>query len=49
MINKYIDIYEFQVVAIIGKTSVEGIDGVLDTVTGDVNGMVTFLLSSFTR
>lgn len=47
MINKYIDIYEFQVVAIIGKTSVERIDGVLDT--GDVNGMVTFLPSSFTR
>uniref|UniRef100_A0A8W8P3U4 Uncharacterized protein n=1 Tax=Magallana gigas TaxID=29159 RepID=A0A8W8P3U4_MAGGI len=36
-----------KVVAIIGKTSVEGIEGGLDT--DDVNGMVTFLLSSFTR
>lgn len=47
MINKYIDIYEFQVVAILGKTSVEGIEGGLDT--DDVNGMVPVLLSSFTR
>ncbi|XP_052710056.1 uncharacterized protein LOC128184557 [Crassostrea angulata] len=42
MINKYIDIYEFQVVAIIGKTSVEGIEGVLDT--DDVNGMDLFMV-----
>lgn len=46
MINKYIAIYEFQVVAIIGKTSVEGIEGCLDT--DDVNGNVTFLLPSLT-
>lgn len=47
MINKYIDIYEFQVVVIIGKILVEGIEGGLDI--DDVNGMVIFFLLLFIR
>lgn len=47
MINKYIDIYEFQVVVILGKILVEGIEGGLDI--DDVNGMVIFFLLLFIR
>lgn len=47
MINKYIDIYEFQVVVILGKILVEGIEGGLDI--DDVNGMVFVFLLLFIR